>query len=88
MDDRRDIKYKQSAKGHVNGVWPTEITEGGYKGMLEALPAEAGELLSHFSGRYHLWELLFELVQPDVETFTIQHTGYSSCEQLSQNTLH
>lgn len=81
-------KYKQSAKGHVNGVWPAEITEGGYKGMLEALPAEAGAMLSHFSGRCHLWELLFELVQTDVETFTIQHTGYPGCELLSQNTLH
>lgn len=54
--------YKQSAKADVHGVWPAETTGGGYKGMLEALPAEAGAMISHFSGRCHLRELLLELL--------------------------
>lgn len=54
--------YKQAAKGDVHGVWPAETTGGGYKGMREALPAEAGAMLSHFSGRCHLRELLLELL--------------------------
>lgn len=62
MDNRRDIWTNTNSLQRViaHGVWPAETTGGGYKGMLEALPAEAGAMLSHFS-RCHFWELLLEL---------------------------
>lgn len=81
-------KYKQPAKGHVNGVWPAEITEGGYKGDLEALPAEAGAMLSHFSGRCYLWELLFELSSQMWKPSPSNIQATQVVELLSQNTLH
>lgn len=59
--------------------------------MLEALPAQAGSTLSHFSGRCRLQELPFERTQSPSRfwnLFTIQHTSYPSCELLSQNTLN
>lgn len=75
-----------SAKGHVNGIWPAGITEGGYTGVLEALPAQAGSTLSHFSGRRCLRELLFKLTQSPARfgnLFTDQHTSHPGCELLS-----
>lgn len=76
----------QSAKGHVNSVWrgcwewlKRHTRSPASRSRCNALSLQ----WSMSPQRASLW-----IVQPDVETFTNQHTGYPSCELLSQNTLH
>lgn len=61
MDNRRDIWTNTVLQRIMLMVFGQQRLLSGYKGMLEALPAESGAMLCHFSGRWHLWELLFEL---------------------------
>lgn len=89
MDDKGDIRTnaQKSAKGCVNGIWPAAVTKGG----CTAQPSKAGSMLSHFSRRCCLRELLFEPAQSPARfgnLFTIEHTSYPSCELPSQNTLN